>query len=60
VYPTVVRSSIDSSDPRPRALGDNHATDAVPKDRLSDGCMGEWSRFEEQDIQGLIPRTSLD
>jgi hypothetical protein len=41
-------------------LIDDHATDAVPNSGLSDGCVGERGRFEEQDVRGLIPRTSLE
>jgi hypothetical protein len=60
MYPTVVRLSIDSGGPRPRTLGDNYATDAMPNSRLSDRCVGERGRLEERDIRGLIPRTSLE
>jgi hypothetical protein len=42
--------SIDSGGLRPRALGNDHATDAVPKTRLGDGCAREQGWFKEQDI----------
>jgi hypothetical protein len=47
--------SIDSSCPRPQALGDDHATDAMPKTRLGDGCTEE-SQLREQGIKGLSLR----
>jgi hypothetical protein len=45
-----VRLSIESGGPRPQALGDLHATDAVPRSLLGDGCVREQSQFEERDI----------
>jgi hypothetical protein len=54
------RSLIDSGGPRPQALGLVHATDAVPGGRLGDGCAREEGRFEERDVRGLIPRTSIE
>jgi hypothetical protein len=44
---------------RPQALGVDHAIDAVPRDRLGDGCVRGGCRFKGQDIRGLIPRTRL-
>jgi hypothetical protein len=44
-----MRSMIDSSGPRLRALSDNHVTDAVPKTWLGDGAR-EQGRFEERDV----------
>jgi hypothetical protein len=58
--PKGLHSLIDSGGPRPRALGDNHATDAVPRVRLGDGCARESGQFEERDVRGLIPRTNLE
>jgi hypothetical protein len=60
MYLKVLRSLINSSGTRPQALGNNYATNAVPKTQLSDGSargLG-WSR--EQSVRGLIPRTSLE
>jgi hypothetical protein len=54
-----VRPSIDSGGPRPRALANVHTTDAVLRSWISDGRVRGLGRFEERDIQGLIPRTSL-
>jgi hypothetical protein len=53
-------SSTDSGGPKPRVLGHAHATDAMPRGRLGDGCAREEGRFKERDVQGLIPRTSLE
>jgi hypothetical protein len=55
-----VRSRIDSGSPRPRALGLVHAIEAVPGVQLGDGGAREEGRFEERDVQGFIPRTSLE
>jgi hypothetical protein len=54
-----VHPLIESGGPMPRALSDIHATDAVLSSRPGDGCARERSRFDEQDVRGLIPRNSL-
>jgi hypothetical protein len=55
-----VCSSINSGGPRPRVLGDNHATNAVPRVQLSDGCARGQSWCGERDVRGLIPWTNLE
>jgi hypothetical protein len=41
-------------------LGLAHAIDAVPGVRLGDGGNGRRGRFEDRDVRGLIPWTSLE
>jgi hypothetical protein len=54
------RLSTDSGGPRPRALGHAHMSDAVLGVRLGDGGTRQWGRFEDSDVRGLIPQTSLE
>jgi hypothetical protein len=50
---------INSGGPRPRALGSDHVTDAVPKPLLGDECVREKRQSRERDVRGLIPQTSF-
>jgi hypothetical protein len=56
MYPKVLRSMTNSGGPRPRALGDDHPTDAVPKARLSDVPRENWGSRANEESEGLSLR----